>query len=154
MTKPRNRYTQIIEKIFEGYYKDGATEIFFEREDIVRTASLLNIHLPKNLGDVIYSFRYRTNLPDLIRSHAPEGKDWVIRPVGQSRYKFALAAMARIVPSTLLAETKIPDATPGIIARYALNDEQGLPTDRYIYGRYVLFITKSSANDSQRYGAG
>jgi len=34
--------------------------------------------------------------------------------------------MSRIVPNKLLAETKIPDATPGIIAKYAVNDEQGL----------------------------
>jgi len=34
--------------------------------------------------------------------------------------------MPRILPNSLLAETKIPDATPGIIVLYALNDEQGL----------------------------
>jgi hypothetical protein len=31
-----------------------------------------------------------------------------------------------IVPSPILAETKVPDATPGLIAMYALNDEQAL----------------------------
>jgi hypothetical protein len=31
-----------------------------------------------------------------------------------------------IVPAPMLAETKVPDATPGLIALYALNDEQAL----------------------------
>lgn len=138
--KSRNRYLQIIERIFEKQYQEGATEVLFEREDIVRTASRLKIHLPKNLGDVIYSFRYRANLPESVRARAPEGMEWVIRPVGQSRYKFALAAMARITPSKLLAETKIPDATPGIIAKYALNDEQGLLA-KLRYNRLIDIFT-------------
>jgi hypothetical protein len=57
---------------------------------------------------------------------APKGLEWVIRPVGQARYKFSLASMPRITPTELLAETKIPDATPGIISQYALSDEQSL----------------------------
>lgn len=59
-----NRYQRIIERIFLSRYQDGATRVEFEREDIVRTASALDIKLPKNLGDVIYSFRYRTPLPE------------------------------------------------------------------------------------------
>ena len=36
------------------------------------------------------------------------------------------SATTLIVPSEILAETKVPDATPGIIGMYALNDEQAL----------------------------
>lgn len=89
-------------------------------------AQELEIELPKNLGDIIYSFRYRSVLPEPIRRLAPEGFEWVIRPMGQAKYCFSLTTMPRILPNTLLAETKIPDATPGIIAKYAMNDEQGL----------------------------
>jgi len=32
----------------------------------------------------------------------------------------------RITPSEMMAETKIPDATPGIIFKYAVRDEQAL----------------------------
>jgi hypothetical protein len=53
-----NRYTQIIESIFTEHYVEGAEEVPFEREDIVRVAHRLGMDLPKNLGDVIYSFRY------------------------------------------------------------------------------------------------
>ncbi len=126
MAKASNRYSKLIENIFSQNYKSGAQEVVFQRDDLVSTATKLRIKLPKNLGDIVYSFRYRAALPESIRKCAPEGLDWVIRPIGQAKYKFSLTAMPRILPNALLAETKIPDATPGIIVKYAFNDEQGL----------------------------
>ena len=58
-----NRYVRIIERIFLSQYKPGAVRVPFEREDIVRIAEALKIRLPKNLGYIIYSFRYRVPLP-------------------------------------------------------------------------------------------
>ncbi|MBN2211771.1 MAG: hypothetical protein JW709_10295 [Sedimentisphaerales bacterium] len=126
MAKNSNRYSKLIAKIFDQNYTKSAREVIFHRKDLVSTAAALGIELPKNLGDIVYSFRYRAALPETIRKRAPKGLEWVIRPVGQAKYKFSLTAMARILPNALLAETKIPDATPGIIAKYAFNDEQGL----------------------------
>ncbi len=126
MTKPTNRYAKLIAHIFEQKYQAGLQEFSFQREDLIHAAAELGLKLPKNIGDVMYSFRYRTALPETIRNCAPSGLEWVIRPVGKGLYQFSLTAIPRILPNTLLAETKIPDATPGIIARYALNDEQGL----------------------------
>ena len=126
MPKITNRYLKIIETIFRKKYVDGLRDIPFKREDLVTTATELNIVLPKNLGDVMYSFRYRTALPDFIREKATDEEEWVIRPMGQAKYKFSLTTMARIIPNNLLAETKILDSTPGIITKYAFNDEQGL----------------------------
>jgi len=122
----KNRYIQIIERIFLSHYSEGTQEIFFERDELVKTAGELGIRLPKNLGDIIYSFRYRAALPDSIRSKAPEGRVWVIRPAGRSRYCFAVATQIDIVPNPALAETKIPNSTPGIVEMYALSDEQAL----------------------------
>ncbi len=126
MEKASNRYAKLIARIFLDHYIKGGREVIFQREDLVHTAKKLGVRLPKNLGDIIYSFRYRTTLPESIRKHAPDGLEWIIRPIGQAKYKFSLTAMSRIRPKTCLAETKIPDATPGIIVKYAFNDEQGL----------------------------
>lgn len=126
MPKESNRYSRLIETIFKTKYSNGVREVAFEREDLVKTAEDLDVKLPKNLGDVVYSFRYRSSLPQCVRECAPDGEEWVIRPTGQAKYKFSLTAMPRIIPNKLLVETKIPDATPGIIAKYAVNDEQGL----------------------------
>ncbi len=104
----------------------GQREVAFEREDLVRVAQALRIELPKNLGDIVYTFRYRGALPESIRAKAPEGEFWIIRPAGRSRYCFALTKQPTIAPNELLAETKVPDATPGIIEKYAFDDEQAL----------------------------
>jgi hypothetical protein len=140
MAKLGNRYSVIIEDIFKQKYRKGDTDVSFEREDLVRAANKLGIPLPKNLGDIVYSFRYRAMLPESITELAPEGLEWVIRPTGQSKYKFSLTAMSRITPNVLLTETKIPDATPGIIEKYAFNDEQSLLA-KLRYNRLIDIFT-------------
>ena len=121
-----NRYTQIIESIFFAHYKKGAAAVPFRREEIEDAADSLDIKLPKNLGDLIYSFRFRTEMPESIRKTAPEGKSWVIKLAGKAAYLFRLERQWSIVPNPGLIRIKIPDATPGLIARYALDDEQSL----------------------------
>jgi hypothetical protein len=86
----------------------------------------LRIKLPDNLGDVIYSFRYRANLPESIRSKAPKGQEWVIMPAGRSQYCFVVVSSAAIVPAPMMAQIKVPDSTPGVIEKYRLSDEQAL----------------------------
>ena len=147
--KPKqNRYSAIIEKIFFAHHTPGATQFEFARDEIVAVARKLKIELPKNLGDVIYSFRYRTAFPASILEQAPPGLEWVIRPSGKARYTFAAVSEPRIVPSPLLSETKIPDATPGIIAKYALTDEQALLA-RLRYNRLVDIFTGVACHSLQ-----
>ena len=123
----KNRYERLIEAVFFSHYSEGVAEFEFEREEIERHARKLRIKLPKNLGDVIYSFRYRASLPDAVRARAPKGKTWVILPAGRSRYRFvATEAEPQIVPNKLLSVVKVPDSTPGVIFMYALTDEQAL----------------------------
>lgn len=121
-----NRYSQIIEAIFFKFYKKGIKEISFTRDEIINIASKLKIQLPKNVGDVLYSFRYRASLPERIIKKAPENFEWIIRPAGRALYKIVLTKQTYFRPNEHLAETKIPDATPGIIAMYAMTDEQAL----------------------------
>lgn len=129
-----------MERIFFWYYTDGAREVAFEREDMVRAAQELGIDLPKNLGDIPYTFRYRGMLPQSIRAKAPEGEDWIIRPSGRSRYRFVATTIVNIIPNEMLAETKVPDATPGVITMYALGDEQALLA-KLRYNRLIDIFT-------------
>ena len=87
MTKTTNRYAQIIEKVFLKYYQEGTSKVSFERSDLIQAASELKIKTPKNIGDILYSFRYRTPLPESILEKAPEGYEWIIRPVGMARMR-------------------------------------------------------------------
>jgi len=138
--KEANRYTRILEAIFARYYKKGVSEIDFERIEFSQVAEELGIILPKNLGDVLYSFRYRTLLPKSIVSKAPKGYEWIIRPAGKGKYKLVIVKQSIIAPSSILAETKIPDATPGVIATYSLNDEQSLLA-KLRYNRLIDIFT-------------
>lgn len=124
--KANNRYAAIIEHIFTSKYSKGAEELAFEREDLERAAKSLRIKLPKNLGDVIYSIRYRTNLPPGIIKTQPAGKEWVIEGRGRALYCFRLVTENRILPNEQLVAIKVPDATPEIVSTYALSDEQAL----------------------------
>lgn len=121
-----NRYAALIERIFRESYQPGMTEIPFSREDLVKAAKALRITLPKNLGDVIYSMRYRTALPGVITDAQPKGREWIIEGKGRAEYAFRLVTFSRIVPNPNMAVIKIPDATPEIVAAYALSDEQAL----------------------------
>lgn len=121
-----NRYGRIIERVFLNKHVPGAQSVPFERHDIALAAAELGIELPKNLGDLLYSFRYRSDLPAKIARCAPRGKQWVILPRGRSCYAFVATEIARILPRPGLAVTKIPNATPGVIDLYSLDDEQAL----------------------------
>jgi hypothetical protein len=124
--KPRNRYQALIEKIFFDHWVEGADTLDFTRQEIKDAATALEIVLPDNLGDVIYSFRFRTDLPKQVIATQPEGREWVIELAGRSRYRFALAKINRILPREDLVRIDIPDATPELIRAYALDDEQAL----------------------------
>jgi hypothetical protein len=121
-----NRYKQLISHIFFTHYKKGMKEFLFERDEIIQAAAQLGIKLPDNIGDAIYSFRFRSALPDDIVKTAPSGKYWIIRLAGRGRYHFVMVAAGPIKPNEMLTETKIPDSTPGVIDLYALGDEQAL----------------------------
>lgn len=121
-----NRYRVLIERVFFNHWSDGVTDFEFAREEIETVASELEIALPKNIGDLIYSFRFRVPLPDKIISTQPEGLEWIIEGAGKARYRFRLVKVTRIVPSETLVSIAIPDSTPELIRAYALDDEQAL----------------------------
>jgi len=119
-------YDAIILRIFENHYSKKKAGFEFDREELVTVAEKLGLKNPKNLGDLIYSFRYRKPLPDAITATANKGLEWIIEPAGRSKYRFRLTAVSRIVPRDDPIVVKIPDATPEIIAANALGDEQAL----------------------------
>ena len=126
MQPKTNRYSSLMLHIFKTGYGKGAREFTFSRESITDAAGKLGIALPKNLGDVVYSFRYRTQFPDFIVKTQPKGYEWVIEGAGKSMYRFRLVPLNRILPREELLSIKIPDSTPEIIGNYALGDEQAI----------------------------
>ncbi len=138
--KRKTRYSAIIERIFLSKFRPGMKKVDFERLEIERAARQFRIKLPKNIGDLIYSFRYRADLPEAIRSTAGQGDTWIIRPTGKARYRLILVPDRPFHPNPNLAVTKVPDATPGIVTKYAFNDEQALLA-RLRYNRLIDIFT-------------
>jgi hypothetical protein len=126
IAKVASRYVQIVEAVFQRYWKKGKTEFAFERDELQQVCAELKIEIPKNLGDVIYTFRYRKALPKSILATQPADRGWLILGDGDARYRFRLNKLTHIRLTNGLLVRKIPDATPEIIARYALTDEQAL----------------------------
>lgn len=121
------KYDDIINGIFFDRYEAGATSVRFERKDLAAKAHQLKIAVPKNLGDIIYSYKYRKRLPQEIIKTAPEGFYWRIKNVGIAQHEFVLTQGSEFVEiDTMLATTKIPDGTPSIVKKYSISDEQAL----------------------------
>lgn len=147
-----NRYQALVADLFFRSYKKGSSVIPFTREELVATAAKLGIPVPKNPGDVLYSFRYRNPLPDNILKTQPPKMEWVIEGSGRALYEFRLVPINRIFPNESLVTIKIPDATPEIITSNSLSDEQALLA-RVRYNRLIdifLGITTYSLQNHLR----
>jgi hypothetical protein len=136
MSKKPALYSPLIVRIFNNHYKKGIDTFEFDRTEIETVATDLKLRLPKNLGDLIYSFRYRKTFPQEIVNTETGKRQWIILPAGRAKYRFKLAKLTQILPRQDFIATKIPDATPQIIAAYALTDEQALLA-RVRYNRLI-----------------
>ncbi len=128
MASPKtvNRYEAVISAIFQEHFKPGSDRFEFTRDAFVATAAALGLQAIKNLGDIIYSFKFRRPLPADILATQRDGLVWSIRNVGIAKYQFRLGKASAVTANPHLAIVKLPDATPEIIAAYALGDEQAL----------------------------
>ncbi|MBD2387568.1 endonuclease [Cylindrospermum sp. FACHB-282] len=145
-------YNAIITGIFNRYYQPNLDNFEFNRDELPEIANQLGIQPPKNLGDLLYCFRYRRPLPKAITDKVPEGMEWIIESKGSSNYSFRLVQMNRIIPNKNLIKIKIPDASPEIIDKYMSGDEQALLT-KIRYNRLIdifLGITAYSLQNHLR----
>jgi hypothetical protein len=133
-------YSRIIEKIFFRHYKKGAKFVDFSRGEIGDVANELKIATPKNVGDVLYSFRYRRPLPDSVLATCSKGQEWVIKSTGAAKYSFRAVPVTRIEPQKGRYQIKVPDSTPEIVAQHKLSDEQALLA-KLRYNRLVDIFT-------------
>ncbi len=150
MKKTQNRYTALIARIFATHYQPGMSEFPFERDELTTTASELGIELPKNLGDALYSFRYRTPLPASIADTAESGMVWTIKGAGKGRYLFKQARMSRIEPDESMLPIKVPNATPEILLANACDDEQALLA-KVRYNRLIDLFLGITAHSLQNH---
>ena len=117
-------YSRLIQCVFETNYKPGIPTVNFTRSDIIKTSESIGLDAPKNVGDVLYSFRYRQPLPDSIKNTAPKGKTWTIQSVGRSKYQFVLEKNPIVVPDINLSHIEVKNSIPKFVEERMLEDEQ------------------------------
>jgi hypothetical protein len=143
-----NRYNAIILEIFKPILEscilndllriDGGFK--FTRDDIRKAANTLKITLPDNLGDVVYTYRYRADLPPAILAIAPDGNMWIIEGDGKSKYRARIVDYVCLTPNESLRPIKIPDATPPNIRACAKKDEQYLLSTMRVNNLFGIFL--------------
>jgi hypothetical protein len=134
MSDTKNRYSAILLEVFKPVINgehsiallQGYAGFEFSRDAIRDAALTLGIALPKNLGDVVYAFRYRAECPPAIRDLAPAGKRWIIEGAGRAKYRARIIDDVCVSPSSDIQPIKMPDVTPPHIRAYAGSDEQQL----------------------------
>ncbi len=131
---------RIITWIFTEKFKAGLHEVAFRRDDLIAAAESLGEPRPKNLGDIIYSLRYRVSLPDSVREAAPPNREWAIFPGGNAVYVLRAVPFNLIQPRKGIRTIRLPDSTPGVIEQYAMTDEQAL-LSRLRYNRLLDVFT-------------
>lgn len=118
-------YSRVIERIFQDNYRRGAMSVPFTRDQVIEVAKSLGVS-PKNVGDLIYTYRFRRELPESITSKAPDGRQWVIVGEGDAKYCFALFKSSRLIPRDDMEAIKVPVATPEIVLKHKRSEEQAL----------------------------
>lgn len=124
--RKNNKYERIIEEVFFNNFHKDSLSVSFHRDELVSVGESLEIERIKNLGDIVYSFRFRKSLPKRILDSAKDGYEWLIYSTGRSTYEFRLLPVLDLTPKLAFESIEILDATPGIISKYSFNDEQAL----------------------------
>ncbi|NLF26073.1 MAG: endonuclease [Deltaproteobacteria bacterium] len=150
--KDTAKYDSIVLEIFKSHYRRGLSELAFTRDELIEAAKKLGIRVPKNVGDILYSFRFRASLPTELTEYTPEDMEWTIELAGHGKYKFKLSKINRILPRSDVLQIKIPDSTPELVKKYSTSDEQALLT-KVRYNRLIdifLGITSYSLQNHLR----
>jgi hypothetical protein len=123
-TPKASAYEQIIRQAFFAAWTPGMSEFVIARDDIDGSALGLT---PKNIGDVIYTYRYRKPLPEDILDCAPDGFTWVIEGAGIAKYRFRAVKDSVFVPNNDAPLIALPDRTPEeVVERGTPSDEQAI----------------------------
>lgn len=131
-------YEQIIRQAFFRVWSPGMTEFVISRDEI--DGSVLGL-TPKNIGDIIYTYRYRKPLPDDILACAPAGFTWIIEGAGVSRYRFRAVSDSFFVPNNEAPLIMLPDRTPEEVIEYGTQSDEQAILAKIAYNRMLdLFL--------------
>lgn len=117
------KYAEVLQEVFFANYSEGATRVWFERDDIDSAIDRLHMQI-SNPADVVYNFRYRLSLPPAVAAKAPPGRQWIIWGMGKGMYEFAAVRLVTVEPNRALIPESMDDATPRIVKAFGLTETQ------------------------------
>jgi hypothetical protein len=151
-------YGDAIRTVFFNGFKKGINRFSFSRRDLLDAMKARGLliaarneeEIAKNIGDIIYTFRFRKSFPKEVLETAPSGKMWILLGAGDARYEFRLITIPSLAPDPNWFVTKLHDATPEIVRRFKLNDEQGVLA-RIRYNRLIDLFCRCVAHSLQNH---
>lgn len=137
----QKEYDKIIEALFMEKFNDKTgmeiKQIDFTKDEVVATAAKLNIII-RNIPDIIYTYRCRSELPESIRAKG----NWLIQAKSKGKYAFIRTKRPPFIPiQEGLAPVEILNALPELVEKYTAYDEQGL-LSAVRYNRLVDVFTE------------
>jgi hypothetical protein len=155
--KKKSLYAEVITAVFERHFRPGLSRFDFARADLLKVMADMGLDLTgdektiaRNIGDIIYSFRFRKSFPEAIDRRAPAGKMWIILGRGDAKYEFRLITIPKLAMDESLQKSKLHDATPEIVRRFKLSDEQAVLA-RIRYNRLVDLFCRCVAYSLQNH---
>ena len=103
-----NIYDRIIIELFQRHWKPDITEFEFSRDEFEEIIDQLGIERPRNLGDIIYTFRYRKPFPSAILETQSGNLQWSLHLSGHGRYRMSLSQSAVVLPDKSLPTFQYP----------------------------------------------
>jgi hypothetical protein len=86
--------------------------------------------------------RYTKIIETIFLAHYMEGaREIPIMPAGRGLYRFVAIKDEPIAPRAVLAETKVPDSTPGIVAKYSFSGDEQALLAKLRYNRLIDIFT-------------
>ena len=109
MPESPSRQSQIVNAVFSDAYSPGMTSVPFSRSDRFAVCHKHNIVPLADMGDgAIYSYRYRTKLPDEIYVGIDRNGRHFAIPV-QAKVDSDKIGSAQLFPGSRILSTAIPD---------------------------------------------
>jgi hypothetical protein len=155
----KDAYKKIIIGVFEKHYKPGIRRFAFSRSELLAEAEKVGLDVESsadsttrtaNIGDVVYTYRFRKAFPPEILKTAAKEKMWIIAGAGDGQYEFRLITTPKLTADEGRFTTKVHDATPEIVRRFALNDEQAILA-RIRYNRLIDMFCRCVAYSLQNH---
>ncbi|HEY3901305.1 MAG TPA: hypothetical protein VGM54_22035 [Chthoniobacter sp.] len=130
----------LLEHLFFRHYRAGLKSFSFWRAEIDDLTASIGIRLPRDLRSFFAHDCQYSAITSRITQTAPPHLRWMVSSTARGRCRFSLAPRPPIIPTQHREQIDILDATPAVIEKYRIDDEQALLA-KMRYNRLIDLFT-------------